>query len=100
MSWRDDLRPASFRGVGFHVADHETPTGRRLVVEDFPERDTPGYQDMGKNWRDPIRLNAFVWGPDYMARRDALLDCVRAETRGFRLREQRDAVTIEFVLRP
>lgn len=76
MSWRDDLRPASFRGVGFHVADHETPTGRRLVVEDFPERDTPGYQDMGKNWRDPIRLNAFVWGPDYMARRDALLDAI------------------------
>jgi hypothetical protein len=33
-------------------------------------------------------------------RGDALLDCVRAETRGFRLREQRDAVTIEIVLRP
>ena len=76
MTWRDDLRPASFRGVPFEVSGHETPAGRRLVVDVYPERDTPGVQDMGAQRGAPIRLDAFVHGSDYMPARNALIDAL------------------------
>lgn len=80
MSWRDDMRPASFRGVPFEVRRVDRPTGRRLSVEEFPERDDPGHQDLGVNRLGAIRIDGFVYGPDYMAARNALMDAL--ETKG------------------
>lgn len=76
MSWRDDLRPASFRGVPFEVERHETPAGRRQVVEVYPERDTIGTQDLGRNVGQPIQFDAYIVDEDYIPARNRLLDAL------------------------
>lgn len=42
------LRDASFRGVPFYVSNDKTDTGRRIVTHEFPMRDTPFQEDLGK----------------------------------------------------
>ncbi len=42
------LRDASFRGVPFFVSNDKTDTGRRIVTHEFPMRDTPFQEDLGK----------------------------------------------------
>lgn len=71
-SWRDGFRRASFRGVGFFVDDHELAGGRRIAVHEFPFRDTPFTQDLGRKARR-YHVTAYVLGDDYFAQRDALI---------------------------
>ena len=81
-NWRDQLRPASYRGVKFAVSGHEHQAGgRRLVPHTYPNRDTPYIEDMGrktKGWR----IEGFVIGPNYMASRDALIEACNAPDAG------------------
>ncbi|MQX36813.1 DNA circularization protein [Roseospira navarrensis] len=72
MAWRDNLRPASFRGVPFHVVSDDHTTGRRLVEHVHPETDGLTPEDLGRQVRR-WRVQAFLVGADYMAERDALL---------------------------
>jgi prophage DNA circulation protein len=46
--WRDSLLPASFRGAFFHVDTNAKDSGRRTVVHEFPKRDYPYSEDMGR----------------------------------------------------
>lgn len=71
MSWRDELRSASFRGLPFFVATSEGEVGRRTVTHEFAGRDTPFVEDLGRATRR-IQLEGYVLGPDYMADRDEL----------------------------
>ncbi|MFS8930944.1 DNA circularization protein [Cupriavidus taiwanensis] len=75
MSWRDELRPASFRGVAFETRGHELGGGRRLARHEYPQRDEPYLEDMGKKARE-YKVMAFVIGPDYRTARDALLEAL------------------------
>jgi len=52
--WRDSLVPASFRGVVFHVEASSRAGGRRTVVHEYPKRNAPYSEDMG---RHAIRWN-------------------------------------------
>jgi prophage DNA circulation protein len=52
--WRDNLVPASFRGVVFHVEASSRAGGRRTVVHEYPKRNDPYAEDMG---RHAIRWN-------------------------------------------
>ncbi|TNY06237.1 DNA circularization protein, partial [Escherichia coli] len=47
----DDLRPASFRGVGFFVASDQGEYGRRGPVHEYPNRDNPYFEDLGEKAR-------------------------------------------------
>ncbi len=47
--WRDSLLPASFRGVEFHVELSTRASGRRTVVHEYPKRDLPYSEDMGRH---------------------------------------------------
>lgn len=72
MSWRDQLRPGSWRGAAFMVKDHTAEGGRRGELHEFPEREQPWFEDLGgkaKRWS----IEAVVVGKGYMAERDALL---------------------------
>lgn len=73
MSWRDNLLPASFRGVPFYVLAHEASGGRRTVTHEFPLRDMPQGEDLGRRARS-FNLQGYVIGDDYFADRDALLN--------------------------
>ena len=41
-SFFNNLREASFRGARFEVDDVEASGGRRVVLHEYPLRDTPG----------------------------------------------------------
>jgi prophage DNA circulation protein len=49
--WRDSLVLASFRNVEFHVEMGSMSSGRRTVVFEYPKRDLPYSEDMGRSAR-------------------------------------------------
>jgi prophage DNA circulation protein len=59
--WPSTLRPASFRGASFFVESDQIETGRRLVVHEFPHRDTPYVEDLGRK-ANRIQVTAYVLG--------------------------------------
>jgi len=81
MSWRLDLRPASFRGVGFEVRSHSARGGRRGAHHVYPLRDRGWVEDLGLQ-DDGLSFDAYVIGDDYMARRDALIEALKAPGAG------------------
>lgn len=82
MAWRDNLRPASFRGVPFFVDVSELEGGRRTVVHEFPFRDLPPYvEDLGPGAKSHA-LDAYVLGDDFAAVRDQLQRALEEEGSG------------------
>jgi len=87
FTWRQNLRRvkfagkefigASFRGVPFLVETSELSTGRRVAVHEFPLRDDPFVEDLGRRARK-FRVDGYVIGDDYLVQRDALLDALEA----------------------
>ncbi len=75
MSWREQLLPASFRGVEFSVTRSNAAFGRRVVVHEYPLRDTPYVEDLGRRAR-VMRVDAIILGDDYRVRRDALIEAI------------------------
>lgn len=61
--WPRTLRPASFRGVPFYVERDQVETGRRLVVHEFPLKDAPYIEDLGRD-TNKISVTAYVLGDD------------------------------------
>lgn len=83
MAWRDQLHQltlpdgralvaGSFRGVAFRTVDAEIKVGRRNVVHEYPQRDLPYVDDLGRRARR-YPIEAYVIGDNYLAERDALL---------------------------
>jgi hypothetical protein len=66
------LRPASFRGVPFWVETAGGEGGRRIVTHEFPLRERPYNEDMGRA-AQKYKIKAFVLGDDYQTWRDYLL---------------------------
>lgn len=75
MSWQDAYRQGSFRGVPFNVVAHEGEFGRRTVTHEYPQRDKPYVEDLGRKART-LKVEALVIGADYMAARDRLLAAI------------------------
>lgn len=86
MSWRDQLIQTSFlrngqsaqavggsfRGIPFRTVDAELRVGRRNVVHEYPLRDDPFVEDLGRRARS-FQVDCYVLGDDYLADRDELL---------------------------
>ena len=77
MSWRDQYQPGSFRGAGFRTEYQERTGGRRVVSHEFPGRDDPVTEDLGRSQRS-FSIDCWVAGHDYRADRDALIDALEA----------------------
>lgn len=75
MGWRDNLQKASFRGVEFKCESVDTIIGRRNILHEYPMRDIPYAEDLGKKARE-ISIRAYVIGDDYLAWRDRLIEAV------------------------
>ena len=75
MPWQDQLQKASFRGVEFQVEADDAAFGRRVQLHEYPQRDKPYAEDIGRRARE-IGLTAFLIGPEYMAARDRLLAAI------------------------
>lgn len=72
MAWRDNLRPASFRGVPFETFSTEDSGARRALVAELPGLDDPIVQDLGREAGE-IRFDAFLIGDDHDDQRRALV---------------------------
>lgn len=66
MSWRDELRPASFRGVAFRYERFSGTSGRATVRHDLPQRDLPYLEDLGGRGQE-FRVDGYLIGDDYPA---------------------------------
>lgn len=76
--WRSRLQAASFRGVPFEVDNEEAEFGRRVQVHEYPNRDKPFTEDLGRATRR-ITINAYLIGDDYPEKRDRLIAAAEAE---------------------
>ena len=81
MSWYDRLQIGSFRGVEFLYADSDGELGRRIAVFEYPGRDLPYVEDLGRRARI-WSLELIVAGPNYMAARDNLAAALEAPGTG------------------
>lgn len=57
--WPSTLQQASFRGAHFFVDSDQVDTGRRLVVHEFPLKDVPYIEDLGRE-ANKISVRAYV----------------------------------------
>lgn len=72
MSWREQLQAGKFRTAAFEIDAHEQGGGRRLALHEYPLRDEPYAEDLGRKARE-FSMDCYVVGADYMADRDAML---------------------------
>lgn len=78
-SFFSQLKPASFAGIPFAVVSSATTAGRRNAVHEYPFRDTPWIEDLGRSGRR-ITIAGFLVGDDVIARREKLL--LKVESKG------------------
>lgn len=91
-SWRDDLQYARFRGAYFHCESNSRESGRRIVEHQFPKKDTPYAEDMGRHAREftvrgycivyPSQRDDQLFTVDYRTVRNALIAALEAEGPG------------------
>lgn len=71
-SFWSQLRPASWRGFSFAVDDSMLAFGRRNAVHQYPFRDTPWVEDLGRQAKR-FQVRGFIHGDDVIAQRDSLI---------------------------
>ncbi len=79
MTWRERYQRASFRGVEFAVRRSDAQVGRRTALHEYPQRDDPWPEDMGRAARR-FTVDGVLVGADYDQVRDRLI--VALETKG------------------
>lgn len=75
MAWKDRLQDASFRGVPFKVEGEGAAVGRRVETHEYPNRDKPYTEDLGKVTFRP-NITAYVIGDDCFDQRDRLIEAL------------------------
>lgn len=91
--WRDRMRVASFRGVEFKVETAAKIGGRRGVNHQFPKRDTPSDEDLGRlsgRWS----VSGYVIGADYDDQAHRLEDALNAEGPGLLIHPQMGEMSV------
>lgn len=77
----EKLYEASFRGVPFFVTKVELTVGRRTVTHEYPQRDKPYVEDIGRATRK-LTFTAFVVGDDYIKQVQRLIGAIEAPGEG------------------
>ena len=75
MSWKDNLQDASLRGVPFKVDEDEATFGRRVQVHEYPNRDKPWAEDLGRATRR-FSVQAYLIGDDFFEQRNKLIEAI------------------------
>lgn len=66
LAYKNKLQEASFRGVPFGINTVNTTIGRRSILHEYPLRDDPYAEDLGRKARE-FQIDAFVMSPnDYV----------------------------------
>jgi prophage DNA circulation protein len=81
--WRDALvRGWSFRGVPFHVEQQALSSGRRNVEHEYPKRNDPYAEDMGKQ-AIHYTIQGYLVGPNYLTDKINLMQALEADDAGW-----------------
>lgn len=75
MANKTNLRPASFRGIPFKIKRATTRVGRRVITHEFPFKDVPYTEDLGRGARE-YTLEAHVIGEGHEDTRDQLIHAI------------------------
>lgn len=81
FSWFSNLLPASFRGVPFQVSGTSSEFGRRNQTHEYPFRDVPYTEDIGRSARKN-KIDAFVVGDDHKEQAEKLVEAIEKEGAG------------------
>jgi prophage DNA circulation protein len=73
--WRIKLVPASFASVQYHVEQQSRTGGRRVVTHEYPKRDTPFSEDMGRQTTH-YQITAYLIGPRYHTVKQQLMSAL------------------------
>lgn len=76
-----ELRKGSFRGVEFETTSSDLIVGRRVQVFEYPQRDIPFVEDLGRSART-VKFTAFVVGQDYIERMNKLIGALEQSGSG------------------
>jgi prophage DNA circulation protein len=68
-AWDDSLHPAAWRDIPFHAVNAPCELGRRVAIHEYPLREEPETQDLGRKIRK-YNFEAFLLGDDALAQRD------------------------------
>lgn len=95
LPWREGLLPGRFRNAWFHVEAGAKENGRRIVVHEFPKKELPYAEDMGRQAisfvvrgycitypRDITGAGLELYRRDYRIARDLLLHELEREGDG------------------
>lgn len=80
-TWRDELLPASFRGISFLIPQASVPVGMKGQLHEFPQRDEPYFEQLGKQ-SQVHRLTVWIIGDDCFERRDKFLEAIQTPGAG------------------
>lgn len=75
MANKSNLRPASFRNIHFKIKRATTRIGRRVITHEFPFKDIPYTEDLGRGARE-YTLEAHVIGEGHEDTRDQLIQAI------------------------
>lgn len=92
-AWREGWRPASFKNAVFHCEVNTRESGRRIVEHEFPKKELPYAEDMGRRAKAFNVRGYIIQFPydtdsnplqrrDYRRARDALRDKLEEEGGG------------------
>src|SRR6516165_9107956 len=90
-SWRDDWIRATYNNAPFHCEASSRESGRRIVEHEFPKKDLPYAEDMGRHAREfTVRAYCIAYQRDdgdlftidYTVPRDALMNALEQEGPG------------------
>lgn len=94
MTWRDNYRPASFRGVVFFVEKADSTHGRRQAVHEHAQRDVPYTEDLGRKARE-FSVSGYLIGLEYQVQRDELIKACETAGPGVLVHPYRGEMTVE-----
>jgi prophage DNA circulation protein len=85
--WRKAYQQAAFKNVPFHVETGAKTSGRRIALHEYPKRDLPYAEDMGRRTRQFDIIGYLIeWdrglGRDYRVIRDRLISALEDERPG------------------
>jgi hypothetical protein len=79
--WRSKYQEAAFRGVQFFVETDARQGGRRVAVHEYPKRNTPYAEDMGRKAKRFL-VQGYLIGPRYLDQKNRLIEALEKDGPG------------------
>jgi prophage DNA circulation protein len=79
--WRTRWQNAQFREAAFFVETGAMAGGRRVAVHEYPKRNVPYAEDMGKR-ANKFSVQGYLIGPKYLDAKDKLIEALEKDGPG------------------